>query len=370
MLTEVIVLVFLRVLEYYAGILFLTTNRIGDFDEAFASRIHMSLHYPMLDEISTMKVFRLNLGMIKGRLKDRIRIEEDEIIAAAAKHWREHKDARWNGRQIRNACQTALALAENDAQPKGQKYSIKGKSTEKVYLKLEHLKIVSDSYLEFTDYLKAVHGADSEGRAQESGLRALDTLIEALKLDKGKKEDPDRQSRRTPANESTLSSFKLRPGSSGHHQPGTSKPSTPEPAQQPGAGYPAWYSDTPQPWSYSTPVSQGHRAHYNQEAHASNQHFGDQRAGGPPSQQGPGGGYYQAHHGYGAPAGHGPPHSASTQHSQSSHPPGMSSHVISPASPAPGTPFPQGPGLGHYPGGDQGGEGRRPVSGPTSGPEL
>src|SRR4051794_28771603 len=30
-------------MEYYAGILFLTTNRVGDFDEAFTSRIHVSL---------------------------------------------------------------------------------------------------------------------------------------------------------------------------------------------------------------------------------------------------------------------------------------------------------------------------------------
>lgn len=36
-----LVSVFLRVLEYYAGILFLTTNRVGTFDEAFKSRIHM-----------------------------------------------------------------------------------------------------------------------------------------------------------------------------------------------------------------------------------------------------------------------------------------------------------------------------------------
>lgn len=35
--------VFLRMLEYYKGILFLTTNRIGTFDEAFKSRIHLSL---------------------------------------------------------------------------------------------------------------------------------------------------------------------------------------------------------------------------------------------------------------------------------------------------------------------------------------
>lgn len=31
--------VFLRVLEYYEGILILTSNRVGTFDEAFRSRI-------------------------------------------------------------------------------------------------------------------------------------------------------------------------------------------------------------------------------------------------------------------------------------------------------------------------------------------
>lgn len=376
MLTDGSVTVFLRVLEYYAGILFLTTNRIGDFDEAFASRIHMSLHYPMLDETSTTKVFRLNLDMIKGRLKDRIRIEEDEIILAAAKHWREHPDARWNGRQIRNACQTALALAENDAQPKGQKYSIKGKSTEKVYLKLSHLKIVSDSYLEFTDYLKAVHGADAAGRAQESGLRALDTLIEALKIDKEKKQDADgggqssdRHTRRAAGDESTLSNFKLRRESSSHNQTGPPKPSTPEPVQQSG-GYPAWYTGSPQTWSYGSPVPAGQRLHYNQESFGSTQHFGDPRAAGPPSRQGPGGAFYQTHHGYGTPTEHGQPLSASTQYSQSTHPQSMSSQVVSPGTPAIGNSFVQGPGHGYYDGGDRSGEGGRPVTGPPAGPEV
>jgi SpoVK/Ycf46/Vps4 family AAA+-type ATPase len=36
--------VFLRVLEFYSGILFLTTNRVGTIDEAFKSRIHISLY--------------------------------------------------------------------------------------------------------------------------------------------------------------------------------------------------------------------------------------------------------------------------------------------------------------------------------------
>lgn len=256
---------FLRVLEYYSGILFLTTNRIGDFDEAFASRIHMSLHYPALDEISTMKVFKLNLRMIKDRLKDRVRIEEDEIITDAMKHWREHKDARWNGRQIRNACQTALALAENDAQPRDKKYSIKEQTTAKVSLTLLNMKVVSDSYIEFTDYLKAVHGTDAESRAKESGLRALDTLLEALKSEKGKSNDAgsrysERDERRPPARHSPLQSFSLRPPSTSGHYPSTVSPSTQEPLHQPTAQAPEWYG-SPRP--YDSPDHQAQRMHYN-----------------------------------------------------------------------------------------------------------
>jgi hypothetical protein len=45
---RLIVSVFPRVLEYYEGILFLTTNRVGVFDETFKSRIHLPLYYPLL----------------------------------------------------------------------------------------------------------------------------------------------------------------------------------------------------------------------------------------------------------------------------------------------------------------------------------
>lgn len=42
--------VFLRVLEYQAGIIFLTTNRMMNIDDAFHSRIHASIAYTALDE--------------------------------------------------------------------------------------------------------------------------------------------------------------------------------------------------------------------------------------------------------------------------------------------------------------------------------
>lgn len=43
-----LVSIFLRVLEYYEGIMFLTTNRVQTFDAAFQSRIHISIDYPQL----------------------------------------------------------------------------------------------------------------------------------------------------------------------------------------------------------------------------------------------------------------------------------------------------------------------------------
>ncbi|KAH9884176.1 P-loop containing nucleoside triphosphate hydrolase protein [Xylariomycetidae sp. FL2044] len=39
----------LRLLEYQAGITFLTTNRVVDFDAAFYSRVHITLHYKELE---------------------------------------------------------------------------------------------------------------------------------------------------------------------------------------------------------------------------------------------------------------------------------------------------------------------------------
>ena len=49
--------VFLRLIESYYGILFLTTNRDHNIDAAFESRIHVKLRYPELDAIGRAKVW-------------------------------------------------------------------------------------------------------------------------------------------------------------------------------------------------------------------------------------------------------------------------------------------------------------------------
>lgn len=51
-------IVFLRKIEYFQGVLFLTTNRKEDFDEAFKSRIHVTISYPDLTENARSEIWR------------------------------------------------------------------------------------------------------------------------------------------------------------------------------------------------------------------------------------------------------------------------------------------------------------------------
>jgi hypothetical protein len=59
-----LVSVFLRLLEYFQGILFLTTNRVETFDEAFQSRIHIALKYAELGVKAKREIWRMFLGKV------------------------------------------------------------------------------------------------------------------------------------------------------------------------------------------------------------------------------------------------------------------------------------------------------------------
>lgn len=171
--------VFLRVLEYYAGVLFLTTNRISDFDEAFTSRIHISLYYPQLQLEPTKEIFRLNFRLIQKRFARKARricIDQDDILKAVEEYWMTHDKERWNGRQIRNACQTALALAEFDAQ--GGSYEQVLDQNAEVRLQVEHMMTVSTAYLGFMEYLSKVRDKDDERWAKAQLLRAMERDLE------------------------------------------------------------------------------------------------------------------------------------------------------------------------------------------------
>ncbi|KAM3420591.1 hypothetical protein BST61_g3853 [Cercospora zeina] len=97
-----LVSIFLRVLEYYEGILFLTSNRVNTFDDAFKSRIHVPLKYNDLTVDSRTKIW-------KHFLRDEEAVDDEDCKALAR--------ADINGRQIKNVIRTAKSLANF----KGQK---------------------------------------------------------------------------------------------------------------------------------------------------------------------------------------------------------------------------------------------------------
>ncbi|PHH88416.1 hypothetical protein CDD83_7544 [Cordyceps sp. RAO-2017] len=105
-----IVAVFLRTLEYYEGILFLTTNRVRDMDPAFRSRIHVALDYPPLDAPARAAVWRAFLA----RPAPRRRADDDEHAPA---HDLSDADVDalsrldLNGRVIKNVLKAAGLLA-------------------------------------------------------------------------------------------------------------------------------------------------------------------------------------------------------------------------------------------------------------------
>jgi len=57
-----LVCVFLRTLEYYQGMMFLTTNRVEQIDEAIASRIHFKLKYNKLNLEQRTSIWQHFLG--------------------------------------------------------------------------------------------------------------------------------------------------------------------------------------------------------------------------------------------------------------------------------------------------------------------
>jgi AAA+ superfamily predicted ATPase len=145
-----LVSVFLRVLEYHDGILFLTSNRIGTFDEAFKSRIQLSLHYKVLGLPERKKVCRNFIKHLENLSEENIDFDDlmDNVEKLATKEL--------NGRQIRNS----ITLARQLAQYEGE------------MLNHEHLEDVIKLAADFDDYVKGINeNMPDEDRMRELGFR-------------------------------------------------------------------------------------------------------------------------------------------------------------------------------------------------------
>ncbi|KAH7123500.1 ATPase [Dactylonectria estremocensis] len=152
-----LVSVFLRCIEYYRGVLFLTTNRVGHFDDAFMSRIHVVIYYDKLGIEDRRQIW----GQFFDKLSDD---REDFIITGRAKSFVLEDDTicqiEWNGREIRNAFQTAVSLAEFRFLQKPNKTK-----NDNPTLDQKDFEQVCKMVRQFKQYLVDVHGVDEDGRA-------------------------------------------------------------------------------------------------------------------------------------------------------------------------------------------------------------
>ncbi|KAL1979050.1 hypothetical protein VTN96DRAFT_7229 [Rasamsonia emersonii] len=95
-----LVATFLRTLEYYDGIFFLTTNMLGGFDEAILDRIQLKLRYDDLNPSSRADIFR---HFLQARNAS---VEEEELRIFAG--------IKLNGREIKNIVKVAHNVAASE----------------------------------------------------------------------------------------------------------------------------------------------------------------------------------------------------------------------------------------------------------------
>ena len=146
-----LVSIFLRTLDYFSGILFLTTNRVTTFDQAFQSRIHVTLGVPALDQKRRIQVWDIFVDDLAA--KSAIQPAQHKLLRQLVRE--QWSKQRLNGRQIRNAVRTALVVAE-------KKGTVLGEEEVSVVLRIGR---------EFEGYL-------GQGKGVMGGLEGFEEVVE------------------------------------------------------------------------------------------------------------------------------------------------------------------------------------------------
>lgn len=153
---------------------------MGHFDPAFFSRIHVYIGYRPLDCDGRKRIWLQFFKKLEVERADEITIKSaakryilsDDVL----------KDIEWNGREIRNAFQTAVALAEYEAEMKRSKEGGDKEGKLEVELRQDHFEKVVEMSDNFKKYLATVGSEEVAGqsemlRAKVNGDRGDDALL-------------------------------------------------------------------------------------------------------------------------------------------------------------------------------------------------
>lgn len=154
--------------------MFLTTNRVGAFDQAFQSRIHITIGMPEFDEQRRKDVWKIFIQDLGRKRSDGSAIlthaECRELGREVVDSWAAQP---LNGRQIRNCVRSALALAED----KGVKPNA------------SHFNAVIKLGNAFTQYMKHLRKVEEDEIAQIKGDRLAN--MKAVLVDGSQKQKED-----------------------------------------------------------------------------------------------------------------------------------------------------------------------------------
>ena len=132
----------------------MTTNRVGTFDQAFQSRIHITLGLPILDQsrrIEVWSIFLDELAKSQQLSAEQLNGLQDQVVQT----WSRQS---LNGRQIRNSVRTALLVAEKKKETVSRK----------------HFDTVLRIGREFEDYMNVLRKGDADVIAEVKGDRLAD----------------------------------------------------------------------------------------------------------------------------------------------------------------------------------------------------
>lgn len=150
-------------MEYYQGVLFLTTNRPGQIDDSFISRITYPIHYPAISQEAKSRIVQ--------RFVKRFEETGNIIIGKQAETYLIGHCQDLNGRELRNIMQNAVEAAEakmgriRTSLPKGAD----PKHPTMINVEVRHVKAAVERQAGFQAYLEDLRKTSILDRARNKG---------------------------------------------------------------------------------------------------------------------------------------------------------------------------------------------------------
>jgi hypothetical protein len=180
---------------------------VSDCLAHFDSLTNTDVPDPNFDKDTTLKVWKTFIDQTRFVLESsgrtNVTVDAEGIEKFAKKHWKENKQARWNGRQIRNAFHTAVAMAEFGVRSQKTGADYDDDRDVKISVGRAEFEKIANTAKEFGVYMTETMHGDPDFVASRDGLRKqLKEQKEKTKKKKKKKQSKSKKQSESSSSES------------------------------------------------------------------------------------------------------------------------------------------------------------------------